>query len=144
MDNSKTNEGKNTLTRGQHYPKKRLHRKKKEELGVPKESLLNKRKKNNVTQVWLNPRGTNMKNKFHRVEWGGVSRPSSSSNSQKSPDSKIKSNGKERTLRCKSVEGETHFMSTKTRASTIKIQLISCGLIAMKDHSFVTISHSKS
>lgn len=75
---------------------------------------------------------------------GWVSPPSSSINSPESPDSKMKSNSKAITLRCQSIEGETYFMPTKTRASTIHIQLISCALIAIKDHSFVMVFHSKS
>jgi len=75
---------------------------------------------------------------------GEVSPPPSSSTSPESPDSKMKSNGKANNLRCQSVEEETYFMPTKTRASTVLIQLISCGSIAVKDHSFVMASHSKS
>lgn len=75
---------------------------------------------------------------------GEVSPPSSSGTSPESPDSKMKSNGKASTLTCQSVEEETYFMPAKTRASTVLIQLISCGSIAVKDHSFVTASHSKS
>lgn len=75
---------------------------------------------------------------------GEVSPPPSSSTSPESPNSKMKSNSKGNNLRCQSVEEETYFMPTKTRASTVLIQLISCGSIAVKDHSFVMASHSKS